>query len=77
MRWPLTRQSKQWAELEDAIAYHRAEGFVVGQSRCLLCEQSMWCSHPPGTDTRRLECLYCGAQDSEFSEHKIRENNDS
>jgi hypothetical protein len=68
MKWPMTRQMKEWSELADAMAYHKAEGFEVGQSRCLLCDQSMWCSHPPGTDTRQLECLYCGGHQSEFIE---------
>jgi len=64
---------KDWVELEDALAYHKKEGFEVGQSRCLLCESSMWCAHPPGTDTHRLECLYCGATQSEFREYKTNE----
>jgi hypothetical protein len=65
---------KEWNTLDDAFRYARAEGFVVGQSMCLLCDRSMYCAHPPGTNTYTLECLYCGGHYSEFEEIKPNEN---
>jgi hypothetical protein len=70
MKRAITRATKDWMDLEQALQYHRSEGFEVGRSLCLLCDQSMWCAHPAGTDTHRLECLYCGGFNSEFSEYQ-------
>lgn len=56
-----------YADFDRVRAYYRAEGFLLGLMKCRKCKALYEAFVHPGAPMARLECRYCGVQDSYFS----------